>query len=214
GREGAQLLHHGVEGVFEFEDFAANVHGDFAREVATGHGGCHFGDVADLAGQVAGHEIDVVGKVLPGAADTGYLSLAAELAFGSDFAGYAGDFTGEGVELIDHGVDGVFQLKNLALHVYGNFAREVAACDSRCDFSDIANLASEIAGHEVHVVGQILPRSGYARHQRLASQLPIGSDFTGYAGDFAGEAVELVHHGVQRFLELQDFSANVHRDFA
>ena len=40
-------------------------------------------------------------------ADAGHLRLAAELAFGADFAGHAGDFAGEGVELVHHGVDGV-----------------------------------------------------------------------------------------------------------
>src|SRR6202050_1130705 len=34
---------------------------------------------------------------------------------------------GEGVELVDHGVDGVLQLEDLALHVDGDLAREVAA---------------------------------------------------------------------------------------
>src|SRR5204863_398708 len=53
--EGVQLVHHRVDGVLEFEDFALNVHGDLAREVAARHGGRHFGDVADLGGEVGGH---------------------------------------------------------------------------------------------------------------------------------------------------------------
>ena len=38
------------------------------------------------AGQVAGHLVDVVGEVLPGAGDAGHLRLAAELALGADLA--------------------------------------------------------------------------------------------------------------------------------
>ena len=51
-----------------------------------------FGDVADLAGQVGGHEVDVVGEILPGAGHAGHLRLAAQLAFGADLAGDARDF--------------------------------------------------------------------------------------------------------------------------
>ena len=66
------------------------------------HGGGHLGDVADLAGQIAGHQVDVVGQVLPGAGDAFDLRLAAKLAFRSHLAGDAGHFRGEAVELIDH----------------------------------------------------------------------------------------------------------------
>ena len=38
------------------------------RQVAVGHGGHHLHDAADLLGEVGGHEVDVVGEVLPGAA--------------------------------------------------------------------------------------------------------------------------------------------------
>ncbi len=44
------------------------------------------GDVTHLAGQVAGHRVNVVGEILPGAGDARHLGLAAELAFGADLA--------------------------------------------------------------------------------------------------------------------------------
>ena len=59
-------------------------------------------------------QVDVVGQVLPGAGDALDLGLAAELALGADLAGDAGDFGGEAVELVDHRVDGVLQLEDLA----------------------------------------------------------------------------------------------------
>ena len=83
--------------------------------------------------------------------------LTAEFAVGADFASDAGDFGGEGAELIDHRVDGVFQFENFALHVDGDFAGEVAAGDGGGDFGDVADLAGEVAGHEVDVVGEIFP---------------------------------------------------------
>jgi len=51
--------------------FRADVNGDLTGEIAVGDGGGHLGDVADLAGKVRGHEVDVVGEILPSAADAG-----------------------------------------------------------------------------------------------------------------------------------------------
>src|ERR687885_240213 len=82
GREGAQLLDHRIDGLLELQDLAAHVHRDLLGEVAAGDGGRDLGDVAHLAREVAGHEVDVVGQVLPGPRDPGHDRLAAELAFG------------------------------------------------------------------------------------------------------------------------------------
>ena len=46
--------------------------------------------------------------------------LSAELAFRPHFAGHACHFGGERAELIDHRVDGVFQLEDFALHIDGD----------------------------------------------------------------------------------------------
>ena len=73
------------------------------------------GDVAHLAGQVAGHRVDAVGQVLPGAGDALDLGLAAELAFGADLAGHARHLRGERAELVDHRVDGLGGAQELAL---------------------------------------------------------------------------------------------------
>ena len=80
GGEGIELIHHGVDGVLQLQNFAAHVHGDFAREVAFGNGGRDFRDVTDLVGQVGGHGVDGVGQIFPGAADAFHVSLSAELA--------------------------------------------------------------------------------------------------------------------------------------
>src|SRR5207244_2667806 len=83
----------------------------------------------------------------------------------------------------------------------------------RCrDFGDVADLGGQIARHRVHAVGQVLPGAGDTQHVGLAAEPAIGADLTGDAGHFAGEHVQLVHHGVHGFLELQDLAADVHRD--
>ena len=87
--ERAELIDHRVDGVLELEDLALDVDRDLLRQVAVGDGGRDVGDVADLAGQVAGHEVDAVGEVFPGAGDALDLGLAAELSLGADLAGHA-----------------------------------------------------------------------------------------------------------------------------
>src|SRR5436305_1899814 len=83
---------------------ATRVHRDLAREIAIGHGGGHFGDVAHLSRQVAGHGVDAVRKVFPHAADTLDNGLTAQLAFGTHLARHACDFGCEGIQLRHHRV--------------------------------------------------------------------------------------------------------------
>ena len=90
-----------------------------------------LGDVADLVGQVAGHEVDVLGEVPPGAGDAAHLGLAAELALGADLARHAGHLVGERGQLVDHRVHGradlqVFALEGLALDFQRHLLGQVA----------------------------------------------------------------------------------------
>src|SRR5207302_6891407 len=101
-------------------------------------------DAAHLRGQVRSHEVDVVGQVLPDARDAFHLRLAAQLAFGAYLAGDAGHFGGEGVELIDHGVDRVLQLQHLASGIDGDFARQIPPRDGGGDFGNIAYLRGQV----------------------------------------------------------------------
>ena len=213
-RKGSELVDHGVQRFLEQQDLAAHVDGDLARQVAVRDRGRDLGDVAHLAGQVAGHRVDVVGQVLPGAGDARHLGLAAELALGADLARHARHLAGEGVELVHHRVDGVLELEDLALHVDGDLAREIAAGHRRRHLGDVADLARQVRGHRVHVLGQVLPGAGDTGHVRLAAELAFGADLARHARHFGGEAVELVDHRVEGFLQLQDLAAHVDRDLA
>ena len=82
-------------------------------------------------GQVAGHRVHAVGQVLPGAGDARHRGLAAELAVGADLARHARHLGGEGVQLVDHRVDGLLQLQDLAADVDRDLLREVAAARRR-----------------------------------------------------------------------------------
>src|SRR5439155_7471226 len=77
---------------------------------------------------------------------------------------------------------------------------------------DISNLRRQIARHRVDALGEVLPGAGDAEHVGLTAEPPLGADFARDARHFAGEGVELVDHGVERFLQLKDFAGDVHRD--
>src|SRR5205823_4630101 len=139
-----------------------DVDGDLLGEVALGDCRGDLGDVADLAGEVRGEEVDVVGEVLPRAGHAPHLGLAAELAFRAHRAGHTGDIVGGGGELVDHVVDGVPERRSFALDVDGDLLGEVACCDCGGDLGDVADLAREVGGHVVHRVGEVLPRAGHA----------------------------------------------------
>src|SRR5581483_9268654 len=156
---GVELVDHDVDRLLELEDLALDVDGDLLREVALLNGGRDLGDVADLAGQVAGHEVHVVGEVLPDAAYALDLGLAAELALGAHLAGDARHLVGERVELVDHRVDGVLELEDLAADVDGDLLGEVTLLNGGRDLGDVADLAGQVAGHEVHVVGEVAPHA-------------------------------------------------------
>ena len=141
----------------------SRVDGDLLGQVAVGHRRGDLGDVAHLAGQVAGHEVDVVGEVLPGARHARHLGLAAELALGADLAGDPGDLVGERGQLVDHRVDGVLR------------ARRISPCASTVIFWHRSPWATAVVTwamsrtwpvrlrrHEVDVVGQVLPGAGHA----------------------------------------------------
>ena len=121
---------------------------------------------------------------------------------------------GERVELIHHRVDGVLQLQNFAARIHRNFRRKIALRHAGGHLRDISNLRSQVAGHEVHAIREILPDAADAFHFRLAAELAFGTHFARHAGHFAGERVELIHHRVDGVLQLQNFAAHVHRDLA
>ena len=75
-----------------------------------------------------------------------HFGLAAQFAFGTHFARHARDFGGEGVELVHHDVDGVFEFENFALHVYRNLLAEVAVSHRRCHQRNVSHLIGEVAG--------------------------------------------------------------------
>src|SRR5207245_57332 len=208
-RQGAELVGHGVDGVLELEDLAADVDVELSGEVAVGDGGGNLGDVPDLRGQVAGHRVDGVAEVLPGAGHATYVGLAAELALGADLAGDARHLRGERADLIDHRVDGVLELQDLAAAIHRYLLGQVTIGDGGGDLGDVADLRGEVAGHRVDGIGEVLPGAGHVADVGLAAELALGADLAGDARDFGGARAELVDHRVDGVLELEHLSSAV-----
>ena len=148
--ESSKRAGHVVDGFGQGCDFPLGVHRQFLSQLAVGNGGHDFHDAAYLFGQVGSHYVYVVCEILPRAGDAGHLRLAAELAVGADLAGHAGYFSREGVELVHHRIDGILELENFSLHVYRDFARQIAASHGRSHFGDVTHLTGKISGHGVH----------------------------------------------------------------
>ena len=163
------MVNHRVDGVLQFKNLAFHVHRNLARQVSTCHRCGHLRNVADLACEIAGHEIDIVGEVLPCASYARHLRLTAELAVSADLARHTRHLAGESVELVNHSVDRILQFKNLAFHIHSDLAGQIATGHGGGHLGDVAHLPREVSRHRVHRVGEVLPRTSYARHIGLTA---------------------------------------------
>jgi hypothetical protein len=185
--EARELVDHRVDRLLELADLSARVDGDLLVEVAVGHRRRDLRDVAHLVGQVRRHVVDVLGQVLPGAGDAADVGLAAELAFRADLLGDARHFGGEGRELVDHRVDGVLELEDLAARLDRDLLVQVARRDRGGHARDVAHLVGEVGRHEVDVLGQPAPGAADALDFRLAAELAVRADFARHARHLVGE---------------------------
>src|SRR5262249_57497315 len=79
---------------------------------------------------------------------------------------------------------------------------------------EVRDVGGEVGGHEVHAVGEVLPGAAHPRDLRLTAQLSVGAHLARHTGHLGGEGVELVHHGVDGVLQLEDLPADVHGDLS
>src|SRR5205085_8697753 len=108
----------------------------------------------------------------------------------------------------------VFRFESFAFGVYRDLARQVSAGDGGGHVGNVADLVGQVLGHRVDVVGEILPGARDARHDSLAAEFPFGPYFAGDTADFGSESVELVHHGVDRVFQLENFALHIDGDLA
>src|SRR5205823_12995956 len=75
------------------------------------------------------------------------------------------------------------------------------------DLHSFPTRRSSDLGHRVDAIRQVLPGAGNAAHHCLAAELAFGADLARHARHLAGKGIELVHHGVDGVLELENFAA-------
>ena len=185
------------------------------RKIAVRDGRGHFGDVADLVGQVAGHGVHANPSDLSSTPPTPRTS-AWPPSLPSVPTSRATRVTSEANEL---------SWSTMVLMVFFSsrisprtstviLRRKIAVRDGRGHFGDVTNLSGQVAGHGIHGVGQIFPDTRHALHFRLAAELAFRADFARHARHFRSEGAELIDHRVDGVLQLQNFAARVHRDLA
>src|SRR5262249_55788664 len=157
-----------------------------------------------LGGQIAGHHVDAFRQILPNTADVTNLGLTAELTFGADLACDPGDFRSETAQLIDHGVDRVFELENLAAHVDSNFLRQIAVVYCYRHLRDVSPLCPYTPLYRADAFRQILPNAADVTNCGLTAELTFGADLACDPGDFRSETAQLIDHGVDRVFELEN----------
>src|SRR5204863_364590 len=77
-----------------------------------------------------------------------------------------------------------------------DFLRQIALRHGGGDQSDVSHLTSEVRRHRIHVVGEILPRTGDAGNVGLTTEAAFGSHFARHARYFSREHAQAVHHRV------------------
>ena len=162
--------------------------------------------------QVHDHLVDAVRQVLPASRDARHVGLPAQLALGAYFARDADDLGSESAELIDHAVDGAFQLENLPARFDGDLPGESAVRHRGGDQRDVPHLRGQVRGEGIDALGEILPGPRHARHLRLTAQRALGADLARDARHLGGECAQLIDHLVDGLLQLEDFALRRDRD--
>src|SRR6185312_13880899 len=142
--ECCQGVRHAIDGFGECGDFTFCVHGELLRQFTIGHGRYDLDYAAHLLRQIDRHYVDVVGEILPCSGNVGHLRLSAELSFRTHFTRDARHFGGEGIQLVHHRIDGVFQLQNFAFDVDRDLARQIASSNGGRHFGDVAHLPGQV----------------------------------------------------------------------
>ena len=213
-RGDTQVINHRVDVVLQLSNFAARLHLNGTSEVAFRHSSRDLGDSPNLRGEIGGEQVDVAGEILPSARRTRYVSLATKSAIDTDLARDVRHLFREGRKRVGHVVDGVGERGDFAFRHDGQLLVQIAVRDSSHHFHDAAHLRRKVGAHRVHRVGQIFPRSRDAGHDGLHAQTPFGSNLARHARHFGSKRAQLLHHRVDCFLELKNFAAHVHGDFA
>ena len=114
-------------------------------------------------------------------------------------------------QVVDHGVDVVFELGDLAARFDLDRARQVALGDGGRHLGDRAHLRGQVGGQQVHVAGEVLPGAGGAGHVGLPAQPALDADLARDVGDLLGKRGQRVGHVVDGLGQRRDLALGLDR---
>src|SRR5439155_19883614 len=79
---------------------------------------------------------------------------------------------------------------------------------------DSAYLLREVRGHHVDIIREVLPCACNSGYLCLPSKLALSTDFACHARHLSSKSVELVHHGIDRVLQLKNFAFHINCNLA
>jgi len=143
-------------------------------EIAMATAGHHLDDARAPAPSGWRHHVDCVGQIRPRAGNPG-TAAGRRAAFVPTSTRHTGHFRGEGIELINHRVDGVLQLEDFRPSRPTVICAEVAAARRRCHLGDVAHLSRQWrrAGD---VVGQVFQVPATSENHGLTAEPAFGAD--------------------------------------
>ncbi len=118
------------------------------------------------------------------------------------------------LQIPDHLVDVVLQRGHFARGLHGDGPSQVALGHGGGHFGDGAHLVGQVRGELVHVVGQVAPQAGGARHAGLAAELAFDTHFAGHVRHLVGEGGQRIDHVIDGVGERGDFAFRLHGQFA
>ena len=180
----------------------------FLDKSPRGHGGRHFGDVADLAGQVVGHQVHVVGEVLPRAGDAFAPAPGRRACLRCRLRGPRGSLRDAKA----------LSWSTIMLMVF--LSSRISPFTSTVIFFDRSPRATAVVTSAmlrtwpVRLVAIALTLSVRSFQVpatpftlRLAAELAFGADFARHARHFGGEGGELLDHRVDDLADAQELAA-------
>jgi len=210
------LIDHRVDCVLEFENFSFDVYRNLLGKVAVCNGGGYQGDVTHLSGQVRGHRVDTVGKVLPGTGDIWHVGLASQFSFRTYFAGNTSNFSRKGRKLIDHRVYRGTDPEELAFNrgpfdLKRHLLVQVAFCHSRNNAGDFRSRPRQVFNQRVDRVDAGCPGARRALQMRALGHFAFATDNAPNALDLFRHVGVEGDHFVKRFVDLVENTALCNR---
>ncbi|KAF5409767.1 MAG: hypothetical protein Udaeo2_01190 [Candidatus Udaeobacter sp.] len=164
-----QVADHFVDVVLHGRNLALRFHLNRTCQITFRDGGSNVGDGSKLRRQIRCEPVYIIGQIAPGPGGPWHTSLSAQFSLDADLSRDSCYLIGKRRERINHVVDCVGQLADFPFCFNKELLVQVSLCNCGDNFRDTTHLVRQIAGHEIHAVGQVLPRAGNTFNRSLSA---------------------------------------------